>query len=191
MFARVSVANTCGLGACDKRYDQFDWHSRCWTLSVKNRHRTIREANADEHEEIIREDKEKMRDSPEEWQAEVAAFLPDADKTVAKAANNDLKSYAQSYNVAENFDQQVDRSEDLIFNRRHYLRHFKKWEHSDDETYVEEGNKSFNKMHEDQEGGRGRQHRISHNSSKSEEKESSRYRDQDVDRITDAGPDKR
>ena len=152
MFARVSVANTCGLGACDKRYDQFDWHSRCWTLSVKNRHRTIREANADEHEEIIREDKEKMRDSPEEWQAEVAAFLPYADKTVAKAAKNDLKSYAQSYNVAENFDQQVDRSEDLIFNRRHYLRHFKKWEHSDDETYVEEGNKSFNKMHEDQEG---------------------------------------
>ena len=95
---------------------------------------------------------EKMREHPEEWQAEVAAFLPDADKTVAKATKNDLKSYAQSYNVAENFDQQVDRSEDLIFNRRHYLRHFKKWEHSDDETYVEEGNKSFNKMHEDQEG---------------------------------------
>ena len=43
--------------------------------------------------------------------------------------------------------------EKLRFRRRHYIKHFKKWECDSDESHkTEKGHKSYNKLHTDQEG---------------------------------------
>ena len=45
------------------------------------------------------------------------------------------------------------RKEDLVYTRRHFKTHFKKWENSDNEHLDENSNAMFNELHADQDGG--------------------------------------
>jgi hypothetical protein len=101
---------------------------------------------------LIEADKEKMRTKPLEWSSDVAGALPSASKDERKTHMADLKKEAISYEDTAKVEAEMSQDEDLVLNRRHYQKHFKKWEHSDSETYKDAANESYDAIHAEQEG---------------------------------------
>ena len=122
--------------------------------AIKNRHRLIRDnaVNEPAAAAVIECDKLMMRDMPFQWREKVAGCLHSASKNANRLQVKQLKAEAKSYDRTESVNDVLDVDEMIRMKRRHYLKHFKKWECSDSEDCKKLGNISFDEMHAAQEG---------------------------------------
>jgi hypothetical protein len=100
----------------------------------------------------IESDIAKMIDDRLNWQTEMKPFLPNAPASENKVARAALKNEAASFDVTEQVTTEKFVAGDLVFNRRHFARHWKKWENDDSDTCLEESNQEFDRLHELQNG---------------------------------------
>ena len=120
---------------------------------MKNRHRTARTENPENAEKIIKDDNAEMSDDADAWRLKIKYFIPGADKTEASIAKKEFKNEAKSYRIVENVEGSKTRTGFIIFNRRHFRKHYRRWECSDsDSHFTDNCNKEFNKLHDAQDG---------------------------------------
>ena len=81
-------------------------------------------------EDLMIKDKTKMVEEPDMWRIDIEGHLPGADKSAKRAAQADLRTGTKSFEMHERIDGQETRSGNIALRRRHFTRHWRKWEHS-------------------------------------------------------------
>ena len=137
-------------GNLDKVVGKLKFHSACYAPCCRNRWRTMctHSPNEAAGKALVDADKSKMVEEPDMWRIDIAGHLPDADKAAKRAAQAELRTGTKSFEVAERVDAQERRSGKIAIRKRHFKRHWRKWEKSDADT--DECNEQFDKIHDEQ-----------------------------------------
>ena len=120
----------------DKKDGAFEFHSKCFAATCRNRWLTMKENATSEAagKELVAADKKLMKDDPDQWRANVCSFLPDADRVQKNAAQAELRKAAKSFQVHEHVTATNKVSGYVGYRRRHFVKFWKKWEDSDSDV---------------------------------------------------------
>ena len=153
MRGNERICHACLLpGKVTKGYYDVHFHDNCYNSTVRNIHATLKEHAETEHagKELVKEETEKMRKRPGEWREDVKPFIPGQVSRVEKnMAQKSLRDRAKSFTVHQRVDKKLMTSGKLKFRRRHFVRHWKRWECSDTEVC----NNKFDELHDAQGSG--------------------------------------
>ena len=89
-----------------------------------------------------------MNDDPDKWRLAIAGSLPHKPLDERRAAKKTLQNHAKSYNFTGKVKQNLKVKSKIQLRRRHFGKHFKKWEDGDTSDAKEE----FERIHQEQEG---------------------------------------
>jgi hypothetical protein len=95
---------------------------------------------------LVKADKAKMVKEPDQWRVDVKPFRKDAEKGEKNQAQKSLRDHSKSFEKHEKIDGTEIRSGRICYRKRHFRKHFAKWEDGDSE----DADAKFDELHNEQ-----------------------------------------
>jgi hypothetical protein len=133
------------------KYNGVAFCEECFAGCIRARHRKLR---GPEDSTLIEEDRALMLDDPPAWRLKCKGFCSGDDNQERNLARTKLGKEAKAFHETRTVETETAREGNLIMNRKHFLKHYAKWEIDDDDMPKEEknrlGNQEFGRLLEEQ-----------------------------------------